>query len=144
MSRTADAAKDLVQETFLRVAQSPGRVPDGFQAEEAWMVRILINVCRDQWRRDAHRREGHRLQLALHPVDIASPEASLIAHRLIWQALRALPPRRRAVIVLHEIEGAAAAEIGRLLGISAVTVRWHLSRGRRELAHAIVKGDRHG
>ena len=46
MAATAEDARDVVQETFLRAARSPGSVPDGAQPEEAWLVRVLVNVCR--------------------------------------------------------------------------------------------------
>jgi DNA-directed RNA polymerase specialized sigma24 family protein len=38
---------------------------------------------------------------------------------------------------MHELEGLDVREIGVLLGISAVTVRWHLSKARRELARIL-------
>src|SRR5580765_1982296 len=56
LSPTADDARDLVQETFLRVVRTPASVPTGRSSEEAWLVRILINICRDQWRKKASRR----------------------------------------------------------------------------------------
>ena len=55
-------------------------------------------------------------------------------------ALNRLPPRRRAILVLYELEGAAIPAIARLLGVSAVTVRWHLSIGRREMARVLEGG----
>jgi DNA-directed RNA polymerase specialized sigma24 family protein len=39
--------------------------------------------------------------------------------------------------VMHELDGMPPAEIASLLGISRVTVRWHLSRGRRELSRLL-------
>jgi len=48
-----------------------------------------------------------------------------------------LAPRRRAIVILYELEGTAIGDIASLLGVSPVTVRWHLSRGRRELARAV-------
>jgi RNA polymerase sigma-70 factor, ECF subfamily len=48
-------------------------------------------------------------------------------------ALAELPPRQRAVLLLHHYAGYRAGEIGELLGIGAATVRVHLSRGRRRL-----------
>jgi RNA polymerase sigma factor (sigma-70 family) len=65
------------------------------------------------------------------------PEAALIARATVWRALDVLAPRRRAVIVMSELEGLAIPAIASTLGISAVTVRWHLSRGRRELARIL-------
>jgi RNA polymerase sigma-70 factor (ECF subfamily) len=55
MSRSADEARDLVQDTFLRAARAPGSVPSGASAEEAWLVRVLVNLCRDRWRQTANR-----------------------------------------------------------------------------------------
>jgi RNA polymerase sigma-70 factor (ECF subfamily) len=145
LTATADDAKDVVQETFLRVAKTAASVPYGASSEEAWLVRILVNVCRDGWRRRATRRHAvpHDL-VGGNPAIVPSPEAAVIAHTLIWNALRTLPPRRRAAIVLYELEGAAIPDIARMLGISAVTVRWHLSRGRRDLARAIGRSKEHG
>ena len=64
-------------------------------------------------------------------------EDALLARDMVWTALDALDPRRRAAIVLYELEGIGVGEIARLLGVTSVTVRWHLSRGRRELAKQI-------
>src|SRR5919198_399552 len=51
----ADDARDLVQETFLKAARSLGSVPRGPMSEEAWLVRVLINIRRDEWRKTAVR-----------------------------------------------------------------------------------------
>ena len=48
--------------------------------------------------------------------------------------------RRRAILVLYEIEGATIPAIARLVGVSPVTVRWHLSIGRHEMAKALGRG----
>src|SRR5207247_6983846 len=140
LSQSADDARDLVQETFLRAARAPSSVPDGMPNEEAWLVRVLINICRDRWRlRASHARLDPRGD-AGQPLRPADTEAAFIARSLVWQALDALPPRRRAVLIMYELEGAAIPAIARLLGVTPVTVRWHLSMGRRELAK-IIRGD---
>jgi RNA polymerase sigma-70 factor (ECF subfamily) len=130
---SVDDALDLMQETFLKAARSPKAVPPGLTNQEAWLVRILINVRRDQWRKAAVRRRHNRELGESIGVD-HGPESALIARATVWRALDVLTPRRRAVIVLYELEGLAIPAIATTLGISAVTVRWHLSRGRRELA----------
>ena len=53
--RDPDDPADVVQETFLRAARAPHRVPPGAASEEAWLVRVLINVCKDSWRHAAVR-----------------------------------------------------------------------------------------
>ena len=137
---SAEDARDLVQETFLRAARTPRSVPEGVSHEEAWLVRVLINICRDRWRQLAVRR--HHDPSLSYPTSSANPESSFIARSMVWQALDGLPPRRRAVLVLYELEGKTIPAIARLLGVSAVTVRWHLSVGRREMAQALEGGRR--
>ena len=138
LSRSTDDALDLVQETFLRAAQSISSVPSGTTREEAWLVRVLINICRDGWRRTAVR---HRYD-PVHAADAAvqgsfDQERELVARSTVWRALEALTPRRRAIVILYELEGTTIGDIAALLGVTPVTVRWHLSRGRRELAQAV-------
>jgi len=132
MVRTSDEARDVVQDTFLRAARSPRSIPDGPSHEEAWLVRVLVNICRDGWRKESVRRRLAGSTPA--EPEIVAPESALIARTTVWRALDALPPRRRAVVVLYEIESTPIPVIAGLLGISSVTVRWHLSVGRRELA----------
>ena len=135
LTSSQDDALDLVQETFLRAARS--RVVPDDDAAERWLVRVLVNIRRDQWRRERIRKlYQHELHAPSNRDD--GLETRLVASATVWQAVDTLPPRRRAVVVLHELEGLSAAAIASLLGISAITVRWHLSRGRRELAHAIA------
>ena len=138
LSGQAEDARDLVQETFLRAARSPGKVPSGAASEEAWLVRVLINICRDRWRHNAVRARSASQQAA-NPTSVqsASPESAFVARTTVWRALARLPPRRRAVVILYELEGTRIPAIAKLLGVAPVTVRWHLSRGRRELAAVI-------
>jgi len=139
LSSSADQAQDLVQDTFLKAAGAVGSVPQGASREEAWLVRVLINLQRDRWRRDTVRRRALSVMHFNRGAENATQEAAVVAKRLVRQALERLPPRRRAVVVLHELEEMAPAEIAALLGIRAVTVRWHLSRGRQELAHVLKR-----
>jgi RNA polymerase sigma-70 factor, ECF subfamily len=136
LSGNPDEARDLVQDTFLRAARAPRSVPAGPPAEEAWLVRVLINLCRDRWRQTANRA---RLNRSASPpgIETADPEAALVARSVVWTALATLDPRRRAVLVMHELEGVPVEAIARTLGVTSVTVRWHLSKGRRQLAAAI-------
>ena len=133
---SVEDSQDLVQETFLRAARSPSSVPVGAPHEEAWLVRVLINIARDRWRRQAvHRRTIPQQQASA--VATSNPETSVVAHATIWRALETLAPRRRAILVMYELEGIAIPAIATLLEVAPVTVRWHLSRGRRELARVL-------
>lgn len=136
LTSSTDDALDLVQETFLRAARSPGSVPYGIEREEAWLVRVLVNLRRDQWRRatvrNRHDEPGPR-------CDVQPDHGSaVVARATIWRALEVLPPRRRAVIVMHELDGLSVPVIASQLGISAITVRWHLAAARRHLTRFLT------
>lgn len=137
LAPSVDDALDLVQETFLKAARTPMSVPVGLKSEEAWLVRVLINLRRDQWRQAAVRKR-HDSEM-IHSTRVSDDqEAVLMARATVWRALDRLTPRRRAVVILHELEGLSAPAISSLLGISAITVRWHLSMGRRDLARTFT------
>jgi RNA polymerase sigma-70 factor (ECF subfamily) len=139
----ADDALDLVQETFLRAARAPKAVPIGAEREEAWLVRVLINLRRDQWRKAAVQKRHD--ESSAHADAAPDHGSAVIARATIWRALDLLPPRRRAVVIMHELEGLAISMIASQLGISAITVRWHLSAGRRHLTRVLTsrQGDAH-
>jgi RNA polymerase sigma-70 factor (ECF subfamily) len=138
LAPSTDDALDLVQETFLRAAKFPKSVPVGPTNEEAWLVRVLVNIRRDQWRkRSVCERHNKAAFAGSRLASGGDPEEVLITRAAVWQALDVLPPRRRAIIVMHELEGLAIPAIASLLDINAVTVRWHLSKGRRELTGAL-------
>jgi RNA polymerase sigma-70 factor (ECF subfamily) len=134
--RAPEDPSDVVQETFLRAARVPHRVPHGFASEEAWLVRVLINVCKDTWRHRAVRTRAAAGERGLARV-ADDGQAGALAHAIVWQALDRLPPRRRAILVMYELEGATIPAIARLLDVAPVTVRWHLMMGRREMARVL-------
>ena len=133
LASSTDEANDLVQETFLRAAKSWRSVPAGPAKEEAWLVRVLVNIRRDEWRKAAVRRRSAAILRVDAVAHDSTLESALSAKRAVWAALDALHPRRRAMVVMSEIEGMTASAIAALLGVSAMTVRWHLSMGRRDL-----------
>jgi RNA polymerase sigma-70 factor (ECF subfamily) len=136
LAQDPEEAQDLVQETFLRAAHSRTLPPEG-SAAEAWLVRILVNLCRDRYRRSAVRTKASGLLRAQQPT-AADADAAPVARLTVQAALARLSPRRRAVIVLHEIEELAVPEIARLLGVTQATVRWHLAGGRKALAKTLL------
>jgi RNA polymerase sigma factor (sigma-70 family) len=99
LSPSADDALDLVQETFLRATRAPKSVPLGAAREEAWLVRVLINLRHDQWRKAAVQKRHDA------PGPSAEPDhgPAVIARTTVWRALDRLSPRRRSVVVMHEL-----------------------------------------
>jgi RNA polymerase sigma-70 factor (ECF subfamily) len=138
LTASADDAHDLVQDTFLRAARFLRSVPTGLAKEEAWLVRVLINIRRDQWRRTAVRKRSAATLRGEPTTSPSTAESALIAKRAVWAALDVLHPRRRAIVVMHEIEGHSVSTIASLLGVSGMTVRWHLSMARRDLKRVLT------
>jgi RNA polymerase sigma-70 factor (ECF subfamily) len=122
-----DDARDLVQECFLRAIEH--RVPEAAEGAERWLVRVLINLGRDRQRRAVVRR-SHGVDFHEVPPPAAGDPGMSAAVR---DAVRRLPVRQRAVVVLHEIEGRTLTEIAEAMGIAAVTARWHLHAALRRL-----------
>ncbi len=142
MSHDSEDSRDLVQETFLRAARRVASVPRADGEAEAWLVRVLINLCKDRQRRLVVRQRYARDVAPKAATE--DPEAPSVARATVRAALATLPPKRRACIVLRELEGLSVQEVSQVLGLQAVTVRWHLSAARRQLArwrdrHATLK-----
>jgi len=146
MVADAEEARDLAQEAFLRAARSAHSVPTDDAGARAWLMRVVVNLCRDRRRRLAVRRRAAESVLrpdAAEASPESGPESRAVARTAVQAALAALPPRRRAVVVLHELDERPVAEVARLLGIARVTVRWHLAAGRKQLAAHLSSGGSH-
>ncbi len=139
LCRDPEEARDLWQETFLRAARRAHALPESQPAAEAWLVQTTVNLCRDLARRRAVRtRDQHKLE---PPAPIGpNPESAAVARTAVEAALAQLEPRRRAVVVLSEIEELPTRDVAQLLGIPDGTVRWHLSKGRHQL-RALLETD---
>lgn len=129
------AAADAAQDAFLRVLRY-GDSFGGRSSFRGWILRVVRNVCLDQIEQHRRRREADD---ALPPSDPVQP-AGIPDPRipLLHEALAALPPTRRDVLVLRRFHGLSYAEIGEICGISegAARVRAHraLAQIKDELA----------
>jgi RNA polymerase sigma factor (sigma-70 family) len=131
MTRSADEALDLVQEAFVRAARDATRLPADDDVAGAWLVRVVVNLLHDAYRREAVRRAFRAVPPAPPHHDFAE---AIAARDAVRSAIALLPPRQRAIVVLHELEERTVAEIAASLGVASVTVRWHLSAARKRLA----------
>ena len=93
LTRRADAADDLAQETFLRVL----RYRESFREEASfptWLYRIAYNVCHEHWRqmrRDESIPDAATIAVRSHNVPAELTEQ----HVLLDQAMGRLGPSRR-------------------------------------------------
>ena len=129
--------KDVTHEVFL-VAW---RRFDSYQRSRPvrpWLFGISYRVAADYRARAQHRELPNEPALAAAAV-APSAEGSLAereAREVVMRALEGLPEERRAVFILHELDGCAAPEIADTLGIPINTVYSRLRVARREFTDA--------
>lgn len=123
-----DAAEDLVQEAFIRLHRSAGSIRDPSRGP-AFLRSIVINLARDHNRRGLmslrHQGAMRRPEIAPSFEDEAIAEAD---HETLG-ALRTLPDRQRACLVLRYYLDLSEREIADTLGISKNSVKTHTRRG---------------
>jgi len=127
---THEDAEDAVQEGFLRAHQALDRF-DTSQTFGAWLNRIVANAALDLARRRKVR-NAEELSESIPSTFRDPAEGGELRERLA-DALKKLPERARAVIVLHDVEGFTHAEIGEMLGIPGGTARSDLHHARQKL-----------
>ncbi len=127
---TADAgiAEDCVQEALTRVHRQWRRL-DGDGDPVGYARRAVINAALS-WRRRSRLAEVP-LASAGDPAAVEPPAKGL--DPVLLSALRALPPRMRAVVVLRYVEDCSEAETAELLGCSTGTVKSAAHRGLARL-----------
>jgi len=129
------AAEDLVQESFIRLARNANRIQDPSRAA-AYLRSIVINLARD------HNRRGLVSLRHRPPADVDDRSAEDHAtrsedRRQVLAALRSLPRRQRECVTLRYYMDLPIGEIAETLGLSPNSVKTHLQRGLRALAHVL-------
>ena len=143
--RASYEAEDVVQEALLHAFLSLDRLraPERFRG---WLLGIVVNLARSRRRR--------RLTYSLddlaggRPINdpalldpMPSPlvvQESLEMHRLVDEAVAALPSEQRAAVQLHYVEGLKLWEIASLLGAPLGTIKARLHRARAQLRQSLI------
>jgi RNA polymerase sigma factor (sigma-70 family) len=121
-----EIASDAVAEAFAQCL----RRGDAIRSPAAWVWRAAFRIAAGDLKSRA---------LVTGPKVEEAYEMPERAGELVW-ALRRLPPRQRAALILRYYGGYSAKESAAILGSTAATVRVHLSRGRRHL-RTLLGGD---
>ncbi|HEX9743771.1 MAG TPA: RNA polymerase sigma factor [Nitrospiraceae bacterium] len=138
-----DDAKDLVQETFLSAYRSLKHFR-GESSVSTWLYTIAAHACQ-RMRRKRKGEPDYKLSLdALIPtsdgemsIQVAgedlSPEERLEykeLRRSLLAAVHKLPKKYRMVLVLRDMEGLSAREVGAVMGLTERAVKSRLHRAR--------------
>lgn len=152
-------AEEVVQEAWLTVLRSLDRF-ERRSALRTWVLGIVVNVARSRARVERrsvplerepsvdpgrflpadHPRWPHHW--AAEPVAWRTPEDELLAgetRRVMLEAIDALPPAQRDVLVLRDVEGVAAADVCNILGVTDTNQRVLLHRARSRVRAALER-----
>jgi len=129
--RDRAVAEDCAQETYERAFRSWRRWrPDA--PAEAWLHRIAINVAISDRRRERLRQAGEVIRRLGRPA--AGSDPSLAAERSdLLRAMKKLPPKQAAALVLRHYHGYSNREIATALGVPEQTVASRLAAARKQL-----------
>jgi RNA polymerase sigma factor (sigma-70 family) len=121
-----DVAEDVAQDVLVEVFARWSSIVD----PSAYARRALVNRLRSRWRRSARER-GATARLAGRPhLPVLMPEPSAE----VWRAVRRLPDRQRAALVLSVVEDRSLEDVAGILGCGVETARTHVRRARAGLA----------
>ena len=150
MTRNAEDAEDLVQETYFKAY----RYFDKFEAGtnlKAWLFRIMKNTFINNYRkkqRTPPQSDFADIEELYESVvrddakrKIRNPEEELLANVLdedVKRALDVLPADYRMAVILADLEGFSYKEIAEILEVPVGTVMSRLYRGRKLLESAML------
>ncbi len=133
----AQIAEEIVMDCLVKMFSGWRRIRD-MDSVDAYLRRSVVNACRSrirrktiEWRVNAvvHHRETTRMP----DWDPDKHETS----RLVWAAIRELPERQRACVVLRYFEDLPEAEIAETLDCSVGTVKSQLHKARARLGRIL-------
>jgi RNA polymerase sigma-70 factor (ECF subfamily) len=148
MTKDADEAMDIAQETFVRVH----RYLPSFKGDSSfftWTYRIAMNLCLDAQRRkgrvervDLEQGDEAEIEAAMDPPSaaLAGPQRQALNDELrgkIEEALSGLSENHRAILLLREIEGLSYEELAKVLGIRKGTVMSRLFHARLKMQNKL-------
>jgi RNA polymerase sigma-70 factor (ECF subfamily) len=139
MCRDPEDAKDVLQDTLLAMARSV-RDFRGASSLSTWLYTIARSFCIKRRRRSKFAPEedrsldsdlaGEARHLAAPGDDPAEALARRQVERALEQAIAALEPSYREVLLLRDVEGLSAAEVAEVVGASVQAVKSRLHRAR--------------
>lgn len=156
LTRNADSAQDLVQDSYLKAIRARERFARGTNLK-AWLYTILHNTWRNRQRDGARSRVDFNSEVVEQAAEgvglgpsapVASPETLLLRATLdadLQAALDALPGSYREAVWLRDVDELSYQEIAAVLEVPIGTVMSRLSRGRKQLFERLsVQRERKG
>jgi RNA polymerase sigma-70 factor (ECF subfamily) len=147
LTRNSEDARDVVQDTWLKVHAQLGR----FEARSdvrTWLTRIAVNCAID------HLRSGKRREASHDPADLEqrlagsrsfapqpAPDRLVLAGEIearVGQTMSCLTATERAAFTLRHVEGMSIGEIGAALGLKTSATKHCIFRAVRKMRAALA------
>ncbi|GAB4141092.1 MAG: sigma-70 family RNA polymerase sigma factor [Planctomycetaceae bacterium] len=128
-----ETARDLAQETFLKVYQRLDQF-DPSRRFGPWLFRIGVNLTLDYLRK--RKRRGRSALFSESPGEhwpdppTPDPQNSLELQQEVQAVLEQIPEKYRSVLVLRDLENFTTSEIAAILNRKEATIRWRLAEAR--------------
>lgn len=126
-------AEDVLQESLVRICQRWSRI-DQMASPLAYARKVVVNRAASWWRKKSSRETPMLLH---HDPAWGGHLDEVVEHQRVWQAVLALPPRQRAVMVLRYYEDLTESQIAETLGVAAGTVKSHSHAAHRRLLEVL-------
>jgi RNA polymerase sigma-70 factor (ECF subfamily) len=133
---------DVIQEAYLRMLRMRDQVRD--DCAKAYLFAVARNAAIDLFRRRRASPCDAGADLEALPAAADTPDAAALLdashqQQTLFEAVSALPPRCREVMMLRYIEGLPARDIAARLGLAVPTVKIHLVKGVRDCARFFAR-----
>ncbi|MFF9270069.1 RNA polymerase sigma-70 factor [Streptomyces rochei] len=143
---SASEAEDAVQETFLRWQDADS---DLVRVPEAWLAKVLTNLCLNQLTSARARRETYVGAWLPEPLIAGDPmlgpadsaEQREAVSYAVLVLLERLSPNERAVYVLREAFGYSHREIAEILDVSEAASQQILHRAKKHVAQGRARAE---
>jgi RNA polymerase sigma-70 factor (ECF subfamily) len=136
--------EDVLQEVFIQVHRSIGNFR-GQSKFSTWLHRVAVNVALQHLRRKrstvVSRCDDRVEERADEDGSHTSPTESMETQerlKAVYRALDQISPKKRAVLVMHDMQGMSAQKISEVVGSPVFTVRTRLFYARKEFYRRIV------
>jgi RNA polymerase sigma-70 factor (ECF subfamily) len=131
--RDRELARDLAQETFLRVYERIDQF-DPSRRFGPWLFRIGVNLALDFLRKRRRRIwpslfSDSRVEKGPDPA-VADPRIALDLEQEVRRVLESIPEKYRTVLILRDLENFSTSEIAAILHRKEATIRWRLAEAR--------------
>jgi len=136
MLRNSHDAEEVVQDTFLALAQSQPHIES---YAGPWLHRVAVNRCLDRLK--VGQRREQRERAAGDTMRSSGTVSWDDLQDLVDEAIESLPEAERSAIVAHFLEGQTHEAIAQNLGLTRQAVSYRIKRGIEATREALRKRD---